>query len=174
VRGSSKEDNNENAAPIKINYTGENLPSSYQASHPNREHTDSRSLSRSDLLQLILVEGNEGLDESWKEGLFRVSENYVSHMTTKPRKCNLFIYKFQEQPDHAIVSYSRPIPFAIRPAVRERIAQMVNDDILEISNSPILNPLTVVHREGIKPIICVDDRKVNQFTVPHYERVPPL
>jgi hypothetical protein len=41
---------------------------------------------------------------------------------------------------------------------------MVDDDILEISNSPILNPLTVVH--------SVDARKVNQFTVPVYERVP--
>jgi hypothetical protein len=76
--------------------------------------------------------------------------------------------------DRAIVSYSRPIPFAIRPAVREQIAQMVNDDILEISNSPILNPLTVVHREGKKPRIRVDARKVNQFTVPDPERVPPL
>jgi hypothetical protein len=48
------------------------------------------------------------------------------------------------------------------------------DDILRVSNSPILNPLTVVHREGKKPRICVDARKVNQFTVHDYERVPPL
>jgi hypothetical protein len=75
VGDSFKEDNNENAAPNKINYTGENLPSSYQAPRPIREHTDSRSLSRSDLLHLI--EGNEGLDESQKEGLFRVLENYT-------------------------------------------------------------------------------------------------
>jgi hypothetical protein len=171
VEGSSKEDNNENATPIKINYTGKFLPSSYQASRPNREQIDPRSLSRSDVLQL--TEGNEGL-ESDKEGLFRVLENYVSHMTTKPGKRNLFVYKFQVQPDHAIVNYSRPIPFAIRPAVRKQIAQMVDDDILEISNSPILNPLAVVHKEGKKHRICVDARKVNQFTVRNYERVPPL
>jgi hypothetical protein len=58
--------------------------------------------------------------------------------------------------------------------VREQIAQMVDDDISEVSNSPILNPLTVVYREGKKPRICVDARKVNQFTVPDHERVPPL
>jgi hypothetical protein len=86
VGGSSTEDNNEYAAPIEINYTGENLPSSYQASRPNREQIYPRSLSRSHLLQPI--EGNEGLDESQKEGLFRVLENYVSHMTPKPGKCN--------------------------------------------------------------------------------------
>jgi hypothetical protein len=105
VGGSSKEDNNENAASNKINYTGGNLPSSYQAPRPNREHTDPRSFSRSDLLQPI--EGNEVLDVSQKEGLFRVLENYVSHMTTKQGKCtcNLFIYKFLVQADRAIVSY---------------------------------------------------------------------
>jgi hypothetical protein len=86
--GYSKEDNSENAGSIKINYTGENVASSYQASRPNRKQTDPRSLSRSDLLQLI--EGSEGLDESKKEGLFRVLENYVSYMTTKLGKCNLF------------------------------------------------------------------------------------
>jgi hypothetical protein len=58
--------------------------------------------------------------------------------------------------------------------MREQIAQMVDDDILEVSNSPILNPPTVVHREGKKPRICVDARKVNQFIIPDYERVPPL
>jgi hypothetical protein len=171
MRCSSKEDNNKIAAPIKITYTRE-IRSSCQASYRNREQIYSRSLSRSDLLQL--TEGNEGLDEFQKKGLFRVLENYVSHMTTKPGKCNLFTYKFQVQADLAIVSYSRPIPFTIRPAVREQTAQMVDNDILEISDSPILNPLTLVHREGKKPRICVDARMVNQFTVPDDERVPPL
>jgi hypothetical protein len=82
-------------------------------------------------------------------------------MTTKPGKCNLFIYKFQVQADRAIVSCSRPIPVAIRRVVRDQIAQVVDDDILEISNSAILNSLTVTHTEGKKPRICVDARKVN-------------
>jgi hypothetical protein len=51
---------------------------------------------------------------------------------------------------------------------------MVSDDILEISNSPFLNPLTVVNREGKKPRICVDAREINQCTIPDYERTPPL
>jgi putative transposase len=50
----------------------------------------------------------------------------------------------------------------------------VQDDILEISNSPFLNPLTEVYKEGKKVRICVDARKVNQYTVPDRERTPPL
>jgi hypothetical protein len=51
---------------------------------------------------------------------------------------------------------------------------MVKDDILDVSSSPILNPLTVVHREGKKIRICVYARKVNQCTVPDRERAPPM
>jgi hypothetical protein len=95
-------------------------------------------------------------------------------MTTKPGKCRIFKYKFQVIADKPIVGYSRAIPFATRPAVREQIKQMVKDDILEVSNSNILNPLTVVHKEGKKIRLCVDARKVNQYTVADHERTPPM
>jgi hypothetical protein len=95
-------------------------------------------------------------------------------MTTKPGRCNLLSYKFQVATDKPIAGYSRPIPFALRPAVREQINQMLRDDILEISTSPILNPLTVVTKEGGKIRVCVDARKVNQFTIPDRERTQPL
>jgi hypothetical protein len=99
---------------------------------------------------------------------------YLKHLTTKPGRCTLFRYKFQVHTDRPIIGYSRPIPFAVRPAVREQIKQMEKDDILETSTSPILNPLTVVTKENGKIRICIDARKVNQFTIPDHERTPPL
>jgi hypothetical protein len=51
---------------------------------------------------------------------------------------------------------------------------MLRDGILETSTSPILNPLTVVNREGKKIRICVDARKVNQFTMSDREHSPLL
>jgi hypothetical protein len=51
---------------------------------------------------------------------------------------------------------------------------MLKDDILEVSKSPFLNPLTIVHREGKKIRICVDARKVNQYTIPDRERSAPM
>jgi hypothetical protein len=51
---------------------------------------------------------------------------------------------------------------------------MLEDGILEISDSPISKPLTVVQREGKKISICVDARKVNQYTIPDRERSQPV
>jgi hypothetical protein len=76
--------------------------------------------------------------------------------------------------DKPFIGFSRPIPFALRPAVREQINQMLADDVLEVSTSHVLNPLTVVTKKGGDVRICVDARKVNEFTVPDHERTPPI
>ena len=76
--------------------------------------------------------------------------------------------------DKPIIGFSRPIPFALRPAVRAQINQMLADDIIEVSTSPVLNPLTVVTKKGGDVRICLDARKVNQFTVPDHERTSPI
>jgi hypothetical protein len=51
---------------------------------------------------------------------------------------------------------------------------MLSDGILEISNSHILNPLVVVKKDDGKVGMCMDARKINQFTIPDYERAPPI
>jgi hypothetical protein len=106
-----------------------------------------------------LIERNTNLDDTQKIELFNALVRYLSFMSAKPGKCNLLKYKFQVETNRPIMGYSRPIPFAIRPAVREQIAQMIDDDILEISNSSFLNPLTIVDREDKKPRICVHARR---------------
>jgi hypothetical protein len=100
---------------------------------------------------------------------------YTNDMTSRPGKCKLFRYKFRAEADRPVSGYSRPIPFALRPATRSLITdEMLKYDILEVGNLPVLSPLIVVRRDGKKPSICVDTHKVNQYTIPDYERTPPL
>jgi hypothetical protein len=116
----------------------------------------------------------KNMNEERKLKLYNILEKYKNSMTSKPGKCNLFTYKFQGETDKPIVGYSRPIPFALRAEVQQQIEQMIKDGIIEISNSHMLNPLTIVPREGKKPRICVDARKVNQCMIPDRERAPPI
>jgi hypothetical protein len=155
---------------VAIEYMSENLPTRNQTPQTGPDSSDTRSL-RKDLN--ALVDQVVALNEVQKEDLYAVLIKYLSHMTTKPGKCTLFSYKFQVDSDKPIEGYSRPIPFATRPAVREQIDQMLRDDILEISTSPVVNPLTVVSRKG-KISICVYAHKVNQVTLPDRERSSPI
>jgi hypothetical protein len=137
---------------------------------PESDLPDLRSLQMADLSALINANGN--LDGSQKGRLIDLLSKYRKCFTGRPGKCNVFEYQFRVNEDRPIVGYSRPIPFAVRRAVRNQIKQMLQDDILEYSDSPFLNPLTVVSKEGKKIRICVDARKINQHTVPDRERTP--
>ena len=133
---------------------------------------DPRSLQAADLRSL--VEQVDSLSTAEQDALYQVLLRYREHLTTRPGKCKLFIYRFQVDADRPIIGHSRPIPYALRPAVREQIQQMLDDDVIELSSSPILNPLTVVKKASGDIRICVDARRVNQYTIPDHERTPPM
>jgi hypothetical protein len=103
---------------------------------PTPDSADPRSLQRQELIAVVEQVDTLCDVERWK--LYEVLVKYLSHMTTKPGRCNLFKYKFVVNTDKPIIGYSRPIPFATRSAVWEQIDQMLRDDILETSASPIL------------------------------------
>jgi hypothetical protein len=121
-------------------------PTRIHAPTPEQEFSDPRSLPKSDLSTLIGQVVN--IKDKQKEELYKVLVKYIGSFTSKPGVCKLFSYKFQVEADRPIVGYNRPIAFALRPAVRQQIEQMLKDGILEASSSPFLNPLTIVQREG--------------------------
>jgi hypothetical protein len=84
-----------------------------------------------------------------KRELYKLVIKYIGSFMSKPGGCKLFSYKFRMEADRPIVGYKRPTAFAVRPAVRQQIEQMLKDDILEASCSHFLNPLTTVRREDL-------------------------
>jgi hypothetical protein len=97
---------------------------------------DPRALQRSDMSNLVAK--NENLNPGQRDQLFEVILNYLDSFTEKPCKCNLFEYRFQVESNQPIATYSRPIPSAMRPAVRTQLEQLIRDDILEASDSPYI------------------------------------
>jgi hypothetical protein len=110
------------------------------------------------------------LNEIERETLFKTLLKYINYCTAKPGKCTTMRYSFEVTKDEEIVGASRPIPFAARTEVREQIAQLLKDGIIEPSNSSYINPLTVVLCQGKTPRICLDARRVNKHMVPDRTR----
>jgi hypothetical protein len=71
---------------------------------------------------------------------------------------------------------SRPIPFALRNRVREQIQAKLKDGILEESHSAytVLNPITLVGREGKAVCICLDIRRINKQMAADRTKVMPM
>jgi len=134
--------------------------------------TDDRAITTVQIRELITEV--ENLTSNQKQKLTAVLMRHQRSLTKKPGKCRGFEYTFQVQGQLPKSNYSRPLPFALRPAVSEEIRQLLKDDILEESHSAYLNPLRVVQREGKSPRICVDACKVNQVTLHDRTKVAPM
>jgi hypothetical protein len=78
----------------------------------------------------------------------------------------LYEYKFNITDTTPIIGYSRPVPYSARAGVRKQIEQLMEDGILELSDSSFINPLTIVHRGNKEPRICIDARRVNNVMLP--------
>jgi hypothetical protein len=133
---------------------------------------ETRSISKAEIFRLVNC--NENLEEGQKSNLFDLLIEYASYLNSRPGKCKIFEYAFNLTDEKPIMSHTRPVPFSLRPAVREQIDQMLSNDILERSTSPFINVLTVVPIRDGPPRICIEARKVNIVTIPDGERTPPL
>jgi hypothetical protein len=138
----------------------------------NDDIPDHRVISTTELAKVI--NGNDNLTTTQKESLIKLMEEYKNSLTSRPGKCNLLEYEFKLTDERPVMSHSRTVPFAVRPIIRQQVRQMIQDDVLEISHSPYINPITIVYREGKSPRLCIDARRINSVTVPDRERTPPL
>jgi hypothetical protein len=119
------------------------------------------------------IHASENLSEQEKSVLLDILLKYQESFSDRPGKCNVFEYEFRMEGDLPTSSHARPIPFALRPEVRKQIEEMINDDILEISYSHYVNPLTIIQRENKPARICVDARRVNKQMVPDRTKTLP-
>jgi hypothetical protein len=125
---------------------------------------DVEGLDKGEVYSLSLgrlrIEENLSYEEKCK--LLKLIYKYQEHFVTRYVRCNMFEYRIQMQGGLPKLCNSRPIPFLLRCEVREQIEEMIKNGILEISHSPYVNPLTVIHRKH-KPVrIHVDARQVNK------------
>jgi hypothetical protein len=137
--------------------------------NPNTVAVDTRVVQDSELLRKVGEASRLSIEQKTK--LFDVLLQHKKIFTSKPGQCNLFQYEFKVTPEELLVGHSQSIPCAVRSAVRAQIKQMLEDKIIEPSDSSYRNPLTIVLREGKSPRICLDARRVNRWTSPDRARV---
>jgi len=73
-----------------------------------------------------------------------------------------------------MIGHSRPAPYSARSGVGKQIEKMMEDGILELSDSSFINPLTILYRQNKEWRICIDVRvrRVNNVMLPDRARAP--
>jgi hypothetical protein len=133
---------------------------------------DPRQVSEVDLQELIM--SNNNLEMQQKEKLSEVLLRYSEFLTTRPGKCKVREYKFNVPDTIPIKGHSIPVPYSARAGVRKQIEHMMEDGILELSDTSFITPLTIMYRENTEPHICIEARRVNNVMLPDRTRAPPI
>ena len=71
--------------------------------------------------------------------------------------------KVKEQAEFKRKSY--PIAFSLKEVVRLEIQRLIEDDIIELSNSPYTNPIVAVPKKNGAVRICLDAREINKTII---------
>jgi hypothetical protein len=107
---------------------------------------DPRQVLEVDLEKLIM--SNKNFEMKQKENLIEIIVRYTEFLATRPGKCKVHEYKFNITDITPIIGHSRHVPYPARAGIRKQIEQMIEEGVLELSESSFINPLTIVYREN--------------------------
>jgi len=96
-------------------YEEGNIRDTVPATDTHNTVTDDRAITTTQIRELM--NEMENLTSNQKQILTAVLKKHHVNLTKKPGKCRDFEYTFQVQGQLLESNYSRPLPFALRPAV---------------------------------------------------------
>jgi hypothetical protein len=94
-----------------------------------RSNVDPKDLQEKDLG--IMVGQSKTINVAQKSQLFKVPNKFFPSFTERPGKSRLFKYQCQANFGQFSRSFSRRVPFALRPAVRFRIQNMIKEGLIK-------------------------------------------
>ena len=111
------------------------------------------------------VEINENLGASEKEQLQELLRSFQDVLSDMPGKTNQFEHKIELSSNNPVRLKPYPIPFKSKDIVETEVRSMLEQGIIEPSNSPFSSPIVLVKKKDGSVRFAIDFRKVNAITV---------
>jgi hypothetical protein len=159
---------------VKIEKINNDLPRGEFYRHGTQEHQPVRDPCENEDVINRTMGALSTLNLGQKAEVEEILRKYQRSFSSIPGLYIGYEYEFEVE-DHApFTTRERPIPYAIRRAVREQIEMMVEQGIIEPATSPYCNPLVIVPKANKAPRICLDARRLNAVTIADAERTQPM
>lgn len=118
---------------------------------------------------LEIVENIDTLDTTQKSQLKQLLLQFPTVFSNKPGLCNKFEYDIKLKDYTPFKGHYYPIPACYQKEVARQIQELINDGIIERSDSPYINPILVVPKKDQSVRLCLDARSINTRIVNDYE-----
>lgn len=106
--------------------------------------------------------------------LIRVFENSKPVFSDIPGKVKGYQYLFKVNEPVNLNKKSYPVPYSKRKAVEEELEKLLDQGVIEVSDSPYISPLVVVIKTDNSIRLCLDCRGINKYIVRSHNQPEPI
>lgn len=127
-------------------------------------------------IEHITMEKEEKEEKCEKKDLEEVQsliEKFSNVFSNKPGLTNAYKHKIKLNDNKPLHRKSYPIPFKYQEAVNNKIEEMVEEGIIERSDTQYISPIVPVIKKDGTVRICLDARELNKKIVMDYNCSPP-
>ena len=108
---------------------------------------------------------NPNLDQGSRSELHGIIQSYSGIFSDIPSKTSCITHKIKLSSDVPIVLKPYPLPFTSEQIIRDEINFMLQNDIIEPSDSPYSSPIVLVKKRDGSVRFCIDFRALNAITI---------
>ena len=125
-------------------------------------------------LMIEKVKDVKGINDAQRAALERVILENGDVFTHHIGKCNSYTHSFSVTDLSPFNHKSRPIPSSLMSQTDDVIEKMLEEGIIEPSNSRYINPLCIVVKADGSIRLTIDARELNRRSVPNHYRNEPV
>jgi hypothetical protein len=111
------------------------------------------------------VDINQDLDEVKIQTMKELFQSFSDVFTEQPGHTHLIQHDIRTTTDKPVRVSARHIPFTMVDTGNEEVNNILDMDVIEMSDSSYFSPIVLVTKKDITSRFCVDFRKLNGITV---------
>lgn len=115
------------------------------------------------------IQENNQLNLREQEKLIHLILEYQHIFSNQPGRCNKYAHPIEVTNHQSFKCQTYPVPLKYQDAVAKEIERMEQENIIERSRSPYVNPIIPVIKKTGEIRLCLDARKINEIITPDYE-----
>ena len=112
---------------------------------------------------------DEGMTRQEEEKLHELIEEYSEVFSEVPMLTTVYEHSILVSDPTKVIRRTYPIPMRYEEEVELEIRRMIENGVIERSNSNFLNPLVVVKKKSGEIRLCLDMRELNSIVLKEYD-----
>ena len=107
-----------------------------------------------------------------EEQIDALIKEYPDIFSELPTQTNVYEHRIKVTDPSKFVRRTYPIPMKYEDQVENEIKRMLDNDVIERSNSNFFNPLVVAKKKNDEIRLCLDMRNLNIVVEKDFDRAP--